>query len=178
MSMTYPLALRPHRLKALQSAATQQLIAFTLYQERFALPVRAAKKVVAMGNFYGYDPNSEINLMLCQNQEITVINVERRIFGKPINQTLLPPAGESFIPPKSQTLPQGYVLIVQPHNNDAIGLAIATLPTLHRIPEAAIVPLSASYLSDGSLRCVSSLITLSPEESPLFLLDLNQLLQR
>jgi hypothetical protein len=69
------------------------------------------------------------------------------------------------------------LLIVQNSSGQVVGLPIEKPPSLQRVPTSAFAPLSASYIAEGNLRCVSALIKLSNEEPPLFLLNPEKLVQ-
>ena len=83
-----------------------------------------------------------------------------------------------------------YLLILQPEhievNSEAIGIPLNSPPSLQRVPLTAFRPLPPTYLAEGSIRCVSALIVSKtaseieaslPPEPPLFLLNLDLLLQ-
>ncbi|NEP00012.1 MAG: chemotaxis protein CheW [Symploca sp. SIO2E9] len=71
-----------------QSKAAQQLIVFHLCNQDFALPIRAAQKVIPMGEIYGTPQGSGLGLILYQNQELLVIDAENRIFRRVPSQDL------------------------------------------------------------------------------------------
>ncbi len=179
--MTLSLIPRPTRIKSSRVEATRQLIVFTLRQHRFALPIQVAKKVVVMGSYHSYTPDFNKDLMLFQHQEISIINAEERIFCDGTQQKLLPStrleddrrdAGRS-----QENASLYYLLVVQNLQGDVVGLPISTQPTLQLAPESAFTPLSSTYLNHGGLRCVSAMVAIDPDESPIFLLNLQQLVQ-
>ncbi|NJR61659.1 MAG: hypothetical protein HC769_24185 [Cyanobacteria bacterium CRU_2_1] len=69
------------------------------------------------------------------------------------------------------------MLIVQNPQGELIGIPLDSAPSLRRVPRSAFAPLPPTYLTEGGVRCVSALIVLNPKEAPLFLLNLDQLLQ-
>ena len=71
----------------------------------------------------------------------------------------------------------GYLLIVQNQNGEPIGIPLNSQPLLRRVPLSAFRPLPAAYLAEGAIRCVSALVVPAETEPPLFLLNLDQLLQ-
>ena len=181
--MSTQLSLRSQR-RSRKAEFKHQLIVFRLRQECFALPIQAAQKVIALGNIYGGGVGGEMGLTLYQGREIPVLDIQQRIFG-----TASPPAGQPLLPQSKASLPepsadmtdpavpQRFLLIVQMDAETTIGFPLDSQPMLRRVPESAFVPLSAAYLNEGQLRCVRCLIVSAPEEPPLFLLNLDQLLQ-
>ena len=177
MAIFSPLASR--RATRRQAVATQQLIVFRLQDEGFALPIRAVQKVIPMGKIYGAPGGAGVSLTLYQDQELIVIDVGRRIFKGGLREDssksdLHYQAEEAL---KDTPSVQGYLLIVQSSSGQVVGLPIEEPPHLQRVPESAFAPLSASYISEGNLRCVSALIKLNNDQTPLFLLNPDQLVQ-
>jgi CheW-like domain len=186
---------------------TQQLIAFRLYSERFALPIRAVHKVIQMSKIYGAPQGGRVGITLYQEQELIVIDVAHRIFKGKSNQNLsLSPSltetenmetgkrsdelNSSFdinvsIPISGSTKPeeeqdnteQGYLLIVQNRTGNIVGLPIEEPPALLRVHDEAFRPLTSNYLNQGNIQCISALIVPSSEEPPLFLLNPDLLFQ-
>jgi hypothetical protein len=62
-------------------------------------------------------------------------------------------------------------------NGSLIGVPFDSPPMLRRVPKSAFAPIPTVYLAQGTIRCVSALITVSESEPPFFLLNLEQLLQ-
>jgi chemotaxis signal transduction protein len=187
MAIFSPLATR--RSNRPKSVATQQLIVFRLQNEGFALPIRVVQKVIPMGKTYGVPGRGGVSLTLYQDRELIVIDVGRRIFkGRALHDSLksnllgdasLAPA-EIPAEPSEHPLTnevQRFLLIVQSSSGQLVGVPIEEPPSLQRVPESAFAPLSASYLSEGNLRCVSALIKPNNDEQPLFLLNPDQLVQ-
>lgn len=177
MALFSPLASRRKTRRIAE--ATQQLIVFRLGDEGFALPIKAVQKVIPMGKIYGAPGGSGVSLTLYQDRELIVIDVERRIFRER-------PSEDSFKSdishqaeeaPPDTSLVQHYLLIVQSSSGLLVGLPLVEPPSLQRVPESAFAPLSASYISEGNLRCVSALIKRNNDEPPLFLLNPDQLVQ-
>jgi purine-binding chemotaxis protein CheW len=196
MAIFSPLATR-RKNRRLRTEATQQVIVFRLRNEGFALPIRAVQKVIPMDKVYGAPGGGGVSLTLYQDRELMVIDVGRRIFrGKPSDESfksnLLPPSpllgeGEPLPslhrPDIGQPTPtdtqseSGYLLLVQSSRGQMVGLPIAEPPSLLRVPASAFAPLSASYLAEGNLRCVSALIKQMNDRPALFLLNPDQLVQ-
>jgi chemotaxis signal transduction protein len=158
--------------------ATQQLIVFRLRNEGFALPIRAAQKVIPMGNVYGALGGTGVSLTLYQDQELLVIDPEHRIFrGVPFQDSeslALPTECASSL---QRTTVQRYLLVVQSSTGKVVGLPIEEPPSLHRVPTSSFAPLTSDYISYGNIRCISALIKVNNDEPPLFLLNPDQLVQ-
>ena len=179
------LPLRSQRLRSRKVEVTHQLIVFRLQQEWFALPVQAVQKVIPLGNVYGAGLDgagldAAIGLTIYHDREISVLNIQQRIF-RTVSQPLLPVSlDEAPRPETSQADPSPagrFLLIVETLTEVAIGFPLDAQPLLRRVPESAFVPLSDTYLTSGQLRCVKCLIVLASDQSPIFLLHLDQLLQ-
>ena len=157
---------------------SQQLIAFHVRKEGFALPIWAVQKVIPMGKIYGAPQGAGVSLTLYQDQELIVIDVERRIFREaPSLDSSSSTLGKSCAYGMNDTNQGGYLLIVQSSQGKQVGLPIEEPPSLQRVPESAFAPLTKDYLSEGNIRCVSALIKLNNDEPPLFLLNPDQLIQ-
>jgi purine-binding chemotaxis protein CheW len=167
---------RSSRRKAAE--ATQQLIVFRLQDEGFALPIGAVQKVIPMGKVYGAPGRAGVSLTLYQDRELIVIDVERRIFrggaSEDFRESTL---RQKALPPVDERPPASYLLLVQSSSGQLVGLPIEEPPSLQRVPSKAFAPLSASYISEGNLQCVSALIKQNNDEPPLFLLNPDQLVQ-
>lgn len=177
MAIFSPLASR--RATRRQAVATQQLIVFRLQNEGFALPIRTVQKVIPMSKIYGAPGGTGVNLTLYQDQELIVIDVGRRIFkgGLKEDSSKSDLRHQTEEPLEDPPAGMGYLLIVQSSSGQVVGLPIEEPPSLQRVPESAFAPLSASYITEGNLRCVSVLIKLDNDQPPLFLLNLDQLVQ-
>ena len=177
MALFSPLAAR--RKSRRIAEVTQQLIVFRLHSEGFALPIRAVQKVIPMGFLYGAPGGTGVSLTLYQDRELIVIDVENRIFrGRPSKDSFKNAFHYQAEETPTDTLPaQHYLLIVQSSSGQLVGLPIEEPPSLQRVPQSAFAPLSPSYISEGNLRCVSALIKRNNDESALFLLNPDQLVQ-
>jgi chemotaxis signal transduction protein len=164
-----------------RNRATQQLIVFPLRQERFALPIRYAYKVIPMSPTYGVCQTSGISLTRFQDRDVLVIDIQRRIFASSPVQPLLPDKLDSVphLPFQSQSFSPTlkHLLLMQTPQNELMGIPLDTPPTLRRVPDSAFAPVPAAYLKQGSIRCVSALVIPSKDEPPIFLLNPNQLIQ-
>lgn len=161
-----------------RAEATQQLIVFRLLDVGFALPIRAVLKVIPMGKIYGAPGGTGVSLTLYQEQELIVIDVGRRIFkGGGIDDSSYSNLRHQAEEALHHSSLQRYLLIVQSSSCQLVGLPIEEPPSLQRVPSSAFAPLSASYISEGNLRCVSALIKPNNDEAALFLLNPDQLVQ-
>jgi chemotaxis signal transduction protein len=136
---------------------------FRIRQDWFALPIQFAQRVIPLGLVYGA-PQGGVSLTRYQDQEIPVIDVEYRVFGgvedRPVFNI------------------QRHLMIVQDAQGAPVGIPFEAQPTLRRVAKSAFAPVPAVYLAEGNIQCVSALIQVAEDEPPLFLLDLDQLLQR
>jgi chemotaxis signal transduction protein len=167
------------RAASRRAEPTQQLIAFRIQQEWFALPIQVAHRVIPLEQLYGAAQGGEVSLTHYQDREISVIDVSRRIFGQPPRQNLLPgfASGEPLQPPLETQVQPRSLLIIQCAQVELIGIPLDSPPMLHRVPKSAFAPLPAAYLLEGKIRCVSALVTVSSDRPPLFFLNLDQLFQ-
>jgi chemotaxis signal transduction protein len=173
-----------------RAEAIQKLIVFWVQQEWFTLPIQAAQKVTLMDQLYGAPNGEGLQLTHYQNQEILVIDIEHRIFGcstpalttrsvsfpavDPDHQRPKASASSSLAPTSRAPV---YLLIVQNQYGEPMGIPLTSQPLLRRVPISAFKPLPAAYLAEGSIRCVSAIVVPAEDEPPLFLLNLDQLLQ-
>lgn len=184
--MTLLTSLRALRSKPVE--ITRQLLVFPLRQERFALPLAVVHKVIQVDRLYAQQDESETAIALDHDQNIPVLNIQQRIFANaPTPATSLEPdtqvdtqkfiencvASQEF----SKFLTPQCLILVYSLQGDVIGLQIDGTPALQRFTESAFKPLSALYQQEGGIRCVSGLILPSSDGSPIFLLNLAQVLQ-
>ena len=162
-------SLRSRRLAARQTEVTQQLIAFRLRQEWFALPIQAVQRVVPLDKVYGDPHGTGISVTTYQGNEILVIDVGQGIF-KGVPEAASQPRGES--PDK-----QRYLAIIQSSADNFVGLPIDSPPSLRRVPESAFKALPERYLTKGNMQCVSSLVPSIDSQPPLFLLNCERLVE-
>lgn len=153
--------------------ATHQLLVFFLRKDWFALPLHVVQKVVQIEKVYGTVSTSKVGLALYQDQEIPVIDIEQRVYREPKSNF------SEHDRHSAQTFFQApqFLAIVLNHQGEMVGLPMEAPPTLRRIGESAFAPLPATYLSEGNLRCVGAIAVPAEDAAPIFLLNLNQLLQ-
>ncbi|NEO34048.1 MAG: chemotaxis protein CheW [Symploca sp. SIO3C6] len=94
-----------------QGNPSQQLIVFNLCNQGLALPIRAAQKVIPMGEIYGTLQGTGFGLTLYQNQELLVIDAENRIFRRVPSQQL-PPSASSYGARLHQHSEEGQSMVV------------------------------------------------------------------
>lgn len=164
--MTIYASRRSRRLVAQKTEKTQQMITFLLGSEWFALPICLTQKVMTLDKIYG-DPNHKgISLINYQGQELLVIDVARRIFGMPT------------LPAQPLNNEQRFLLLIQNQAHEIAGLPIDSVPSIHRFPDSAFLPLPEIYLTQGNIACISNTIIQVPNQAPFFLLDVEQLINQ
>jgi chemotaxis signal transduction protein len=162
--MTISSSRRSRRLASQKQEKTQQLIAFILGQEWFALPINTVQKVVKLGKVYGDPQGTGVSLTNYQGQELLVVDVAHRIFGM------------TTIPLHQDTNKDRFLLIIENQKNEKVGLPIDAPPSIRRVSESAFIPLPDIYLTQGNIHCISSTMIQAKNHDPLFLLDINQLI--
>ena len=170
------MTLSPHRrAKTRRTESMQQIIVFQILQEWFALPIRAAYKVIPIGQVYG-SYQGGVGLTRYQDRDVIVIDIQRRIFGEQAHPPLLA-AMEASATSDYGFPDQRHLLLIQSMQGELIGLPLNTFPCLRRVPESAFGPIPPMYLAEGRVRCVSALITTANGDPPAFLLNLTQLIE-
>ncbi|HEY9627138.1 MAG TPA: chemotaxis protein CheW [Coleofasciculaceae cyanobacterium] len=172
------------RLANRRAEATQKLIVFCIHQTWFTLPIQAAEKVVSLGQVYGAPDGQGLRFTHYQDRQILVIDAKERIFGRREAIKLIAPQQTAELQPSPESLPDtdlpvvssAYLLIVQDLQGESVGIPLDSQPMLRRVPLSAFKPLPTAYLVEGNIRCISALVVI-PAESPLFLLNLEQLLK-
>jgi chemotaxis signal transduction protein len=144
----------------------QKLIVFQIRQETFALPIQFAQKVVPLGLVYGVTPNG-VGLTRYGDREIPAIDLEPRVFAAGSEM-----AGE-ISPGESR-----HLLVVEDAQGELLGIVLEAPPMLRRVPKSAFAPVPAVYLAEGQIRCISAIIAAGENEPPIFLLNLDQALER
>jgi chemotaxis signal transduction protein len=165
------------RLANRRAEPLQKLIVFRIRREWFAVPIQFAEKVVPLGKLYGASAGG-ISLTRYQDQEIPVIDAERRIFGHGVDWSSSPMLPGGMAVARSPLEDQRHLMIVADQDGLFTGIPFDSPPMLRRVTKSAFSPIPAVYLAEGSIHCVSALITVAEGEPPFFLLNLEQLLQR
>jgi chemotaxis signal transduction protein len=179
--------LRSRRLAAKQTEATQRLITFKLGTETFALPLDRVRKVTTIDTlganlgqrFYGDPDLTGVSLTTYQGQELVVIDVGHRIFGK--NQSKILPTDTSIDVTAPSQAEARYLLILQTETLDVtgerslVGLPIDSPPSIQSIQLSAFKPLPEIYQQHSNIRCVSATSIDLPDRPSIFLLDVTSL---
>ncbi|MBE9069926.1 chemotaxis protein CheW [Leptolyngbya cf. ectocarpi LEGE 11479] len=163
--------LRPHH-----SETIRQVIVFQIQREWFALPIFAVKKVVPKSDTHGDYHGSGAGLTIYEGRELLVLDVNQQVFGGTSPQLVPALAAEPAHFEPTQ-FGNGYLLIIRDRKGELVGLPIEAAPTVRRIAQSDIVPLPANYAARVNIQCVSGLIIQSDNQSILFLLNPDQLLQ-
>ncbi|MGF1498415.1 MAG: chemotaxis protein CheW [Elainellaceae cyanobacterium] len=153
---------------------------FQIQQEWFALSIRLVRKLTLMGPVYGATGNGSMGLTHFEHQEIPVIDAQYRIFGQAASRSLpssqIPVSPAAHAAHASSDSSQRYLLVIQNRRRELVGIPLSAQPVLRRVPESAFAPLPAAYSANGSLRCVSAIAVLGPDQPSLFLLDTSRLI--
>ena len=149
--------LRSRRYRNAHIEATKQMIAFRLRHTEFALPIDTVVKVIPLGNIYGDPQQQGVAVTIYHNKELLVVDVAQRIFQD--------------CPSSLEQLNNQRFLLILQIDQEFVGLPIDSPPAIRKIPASAIKPLPHGYITQGNIKCVSSMIIQIAEESPLFLLD-------
>jgi chemotaxis signal transduction protein len=143
--------LRSRRLAAQQAEATQRLIIFQLRQLTFALPLDRVHKATTYDRLYGDANGAGAILTTYQGRELTVIDVDNKIFGQ--TPTVLPPLKSM---PANQSSQVSHLLILQREDGQQMGLPIDSPPSIQSIAASAFLPLLKTDPQHGNLLCVSA----------------------
>ena len=152
------------RLASKKQEKKQQLITFLLGKEQFSIPIDFVDKVTTLDKVYGDPQQKGVSLTNYQGRELIVIDVAQRIFG------------ETDIGNNQPNNEVRFLLILKNRDNDILGLPIDSHPSIIRVPKSAFIPLPDIYLTQGNIHCISSTIIKVENQSPYFVLDINQLL--
>ena len=151
------------RLASKKQEKKQQLITFLLGKEQFSIPIDFVDKVTTLDKVYGDPQQKCVSLTNYQGRELIVIDVAQRIFG-------VTDIGNNQ--PNNEVR---FLLILKNRDNDILGLPIDSHPSIIRVPKSAFIPLPDIYLTQGNIHCISSTIIKVENQSPYFVLDINQL---
>ena len=110
-----------------------------------------------MDKIYGRLLANSLGLTRYQDQEILVIDLPSLLGFNTVDN-------------------YAYLLIIQ-LGNDLVGLPLSNPPVIHRVTEDNFAALPPSYLSKSKIARISSQVIKIPDSSPLFLLDVNKLIE-
>ena len=168
---------RNQRLINRQREVTEQVIAFQLREEWFALPIFAVQRVLPLGDVYGDPSHSGICLTQYQGQEILVLDVAHLIFSE------LQASHEERISelssPSSATRAeagQRFLAVLQLDEDELMGLPIDSPPEVRRFPKSMIREIPQTYLEKGKIHCVSNMMLETDNNPPIFMLEPTQLI--
>jgi chemotaxis signal transduction protein len=176
--------LRSRRLAAQQADKTQRLITFKLGEETFAVPLDQVQKVTTLDRLYGDPHHTGVSLTTYQGQELVVIDVGQRIFGR-TPQGLSPDRQEhSSVVSTDRPDPIKYLLVLQSDlvsnatetDHRLVGLPIDSAPSIQSISVSAFQPLPEIYRQHGNIHCVSSFSIDLPDRPSIFLLDITAII--
>jgi chemotaxis signal transduction protein len=173
--------LRSRRLAAQQADTTKRLITFKLGGEVFAVSLDRVQKVTTLDRLYGDPHHTGVSLTTYQGQELVVVDVGYRIFGR-TPQGLSPdlPERSRIESTDSKDLIK-YLLVLQADqvntaaeiDRQLIGLPIDSAPSIQSMPVSAFQPLPEIYRQHGNIHCVSSFSIDLPDRPSIFLLDID-----
>lgn len=147
-----------------KAEATEQFITFQLRQEWFGLPIESVYRVVTMGKVFGDPDQTGVGLTRYQDRDLLVIDVSRRIFAEIAQPSATP----------KQNLDQRSLIIIKNAEDELIGLPIDSQPEVRRFSRSQFVPLPATYAARSKIRCLSSMMAKTADDTSLFLLDPDQ----
>lgn len=157
-------SLRSRRFATNKAEKMQSFVTFRLRDEWFGLEITSVQKVIRLGQVCGDPHKTGISLIHYQDQEILVIDVGYKIFGRASSNSL-----------NNISLAERYLAIIQNSKGNLVGLPIDSPPAIQRVPESSIIQIPDTYLHLGNLNCISSQMIERSSEPPLFLLDPEQL---
>ncbi len=161
--------LRSRRFEARETDNTQQMIAFMLARDWFALPILEIQKVIPLGTISGDPSDRGIGITTYEKREVLIIDVAKKIFNQ--SSTSIQ---ESSL---SDNQPQRYLVLLKDEADNIIGLPIDSQPVLYRVSQSDFKPLPEAYLASGNIQCISSQIIDLKDHPPIFLLNRQQLTQ-
>ncbi|TVP66752.1 MAG: hypothetical protein EA342_10905 [Leptolyngbya sp. LCM1.Bin17] len=162
-------ALTRYRRSPVQ-APTLRLITFQLRHNGFCLPLALARRVIFQP---AEDPSAALGLTQLNHENIPIVDIARRVYQQlPLLSGSSPTElSANPCPAADQT-----IVVVECPGTGPVGLRVDSIPTLRRAKAAAFSPVPATYLIMNHLQGINTLVTLEPNEAPLFLLDLDALL--
>ncbi len=160
---------KARRLIKLQPQNSQKLLTFRLREEWFALLIKDVIKVIIADKIYGHSQQKGISLTQYQDQEILVIDVGYAIFSQPKTSQLTDQI-------KSKDLQ--YLVIIQNSNQEMVAIPIDSPPTIYQVDDSQFKTLPEQYLNLGKIQSISNKIVQIQDQSPFFLLDPDQIINK
>ncbi len=148
-----------------------RLITFQVRNQWFCLPLVLARRVIAapMG-----DQPPVPGLAQLHQENVPLVDIAPLIF-----QAAPAIPGTTEDPPLQMPAnPQSTILVIDPPQVGAIGLLVAGTPAIKRAKKSDFSPVPSMYLIMNRLQGIHTLVTLSDNHPPVFLLDVDALLAR
>ena len=157
------------RFEAREIDNTQQIIAFILARDWFALPILEIQKVIPLGTIAGDSGDRGIGITIYEDREVLIVDVAKQIF----NQSSISAIESSLLNSQSQR----YLVLLKDDADNIIGLPIDSQPVMHRVHPSDFKSLPETYLASGNIQCISSQIIDLPDRPLIFLLNRQQLIE-
>ncbi len=149
---------------------TLRLITFRLRHREFCLPLAMARRVIFQP---ADDPSTALGLTQLNHDNIPIVDIALWVYQ---NTPLLPSANPTELSAHPCPTADQTIVVVDSPRAGPLGLLVDSIPTLRRAKASAFSPVPATYLIMNHLQGINTLVTLEPDEAPLFLLDLDALL--
>lgn len=151
-------------------------VGLTRYNNQDVLVIDAARRIFGELSSQPLLLNANPNELQNQSQNQSWNQSQLQSQVEPQNESKT----ESQSTSSAQLNPSGnyasrHLLIIQASPNELIGIPLDAPPNLRRVPDSAFAPIPAAYLAQSKMRCVSALVISAENESPIFLLNPNQL---
>lgn len=159
--------LRSRRFETRTIDNSQQMIAFMLASEWFALPILEIQKVIPLGTIAGDPSGRGIGITTYEQQKVLIVDIAKLIFNQ--SHTLINSPSDGQL--------QRYLILLPDKVNNLIGLPIDSQPIMYRVSPGDFKALPEAYLVSGNIRCISSQIIALSDRPVIFLLNRQQLTQ-
>lgn len=166
--MTNFSTLRSRRFASRQIKSTQQIVSFCLGNQWFALPILALQKVISLEDIELEFEATGIGSIEYEHRDLLVIDPAQHIFNR------LPRDSQ----PSFNFQASPYLIIMQDHRDNAIGLPISSQPVMYRVRESDFKALSQTDLQPTQIPNYSSQAIKISDRQSLLLLDLQPLIQQ
>ncbi len=173
------------RFEAREIDNTQQIIAFILARDWFALPILEIQKVIPLETIAGDSGDRGIGITIYEDREVLIVDVAKQIF----NQSSTPRQREATTersPSRSTSTiesylsndrAQRYLVLLKDEADNIVGLPIDSQPVMYRVHPSDFKSLPETYLASGNIQCISSQIIDLPDRPLIFLLNRQQLIE-
>lgn len=145
-------------------AKVLKLIAFDVGKLTLAVQIEQVHKIINLPKVHGSGLNP-IGLAQIDDRDITVIDLQQRLFHSDVTET---------------ATPHSYLVLIQTQNQEVFGVPVKQTPLLLEVPTTQIRSLPESYRRADTLEIASHIaVILTPEgNQTLFLLDVEMLARR